>query len=95
VVRIRPHRVILRHILNMINSFLCSFANDLDNRLLFNDLIVIRNQGVDQVGHLEHQDGDGKPRRLLIKVEVQSNSEFIVTSHYRKTGNTPDIFLGT
>jgi hypothetical protein len=39
----------------MINSFLCSFANDLDNRLLSNDLIIIRNQGVDQVGHLEHK----------------------------------------
>jgi hypothetical protein len=27
-----------------INSFLCSFANDLENRLLSNDLIIIRNQ---------------------------------------------------
>jgi hypothetical protein len=29
-----------------VNSFLYSSANDLDNRLLPNDLIVIRNQGV-------------------------------------------------
>jgi hypothetical protein len=28
----------------LVNSFLCSSANDLDNRLLPNDLIVIRNQ---------------------------------------------------
>jgi hypothetical protein len=30
-----------------VNSFLCSPANDIENRWLPNDLIVIRNQGVD------------------------------------------------
>jgi hypothetical protein len=30
-----------------VNSFLCSSTNDLENRCLPNDLIVIRNQGVD------------------------------------------------
>jgi hypothetical protein len=62
-VRIGPHGVILRHILNTVNSFLCSSVNDLENRLPPNDLIVIRNQGVDQVGHLKHQDGAGEPRK--------------------------------
>ncbi len=37
-----PHGVILRHLLNMINSFLCSSTNYFENRLLLNDLIIIR-----------------------------------------------------
>jgi hypothetical protein len=46
-----------------VNSFLCSSANDLVNRLLSNDLIVIRNQGVDHGGHVGHQEGAGEPRK--------------------------------
>jgi hypothetical protein len=46
-----------------VNSFLCSSANDLENRLLPNDLIVIRNQGVDHGEHAGHQDGAGEPRK--------------------------------
>jgi hypothetical protein len=47
----------LRH---QVNSFLCSSANDLENRLLPNDLIVIRNQGVDHREHARHQEGAGE-----------------------------------
>jgi hypothetical protein len=36
-------------------SFLCSSANDLENRLLPNNLIVIRNQRVDHGGNVGHQ----------------------------------------
>jgi hypothetical protein len=50
----------LRH---HVNLFLCSSANDLENRLLPNDLIVIRNQGVDHGGHVGHQEGAGEPRK--------------------------------
>jgi hypothetical protein len=39
----------LRH---QVNSFLCSSANDLENRWVSNDLIVIRNQGVDHGGQV-------------------------------------------
>jgi hypothetical protein len=46
-----------------VNSFLCSSANDLENRLLPNDLIVIRNQEVDHREHAEHQEGAGEPRK--------------------------------
>jgi hypothetical protein len=46
-----------------VNSFFCSSANDLENRLLPNDLIVIRNQGVDHGEHAEHQEGAGEPRK--------------------------------
>jgi hypothetical protein len=46
-----------------VNSFICSSANDLENRLLPNDLIVIRNQGLDHGGHVRHQEGAGEPRK--------------------------------
>jgi hypothetical protein len=46
-----------------VNSFLCSSANDLENRLLPNDLIVIRNQGVDHGEHAGHQEGAREPRK--------------------------------
>jgi hypothetical protein len=48
---------------HQLNSFLCSFTNDLENRLLPNDLIVIRNQGVDHGGHVGHQEGAGESRK--------------------------------
>jgi hypothetical protein len=50
----------LRH---QVNSFLCWSTNDLDNRLLPNDLIVIRNQGVDHGGHVGLQKCAGEPRK--------------------------------
>jgi hypothetical protein len=50
----------LRH---QVNSFICSSANDLDNRLLCDYLIVIRNQGVDHGGHVGHQEGAWEPRK--------------------------------
>jgi hypothetical protein len=46
-----------------VNLFLCSSTNDLENRVLPNDLIVIRNQRVDHGGHVEHQEGTGEPRK--------------------------------
>jgi hypothetical protein len=47
----------------LVNSFLCSFANDLENRLLPNNLIVIRNHRVDHGGHVGHQESAGEPRK--------------------------------
>jgi hypothetical protein len=38
-----PHGEILRHISNTVISFLCSSVNYLENRLLSNDLIIVRN----------------------------------------------------
>jgi hypothetical protein len=43
-----PHGVILRHILNTVNSLLCSSTNYLENHLLPNDLIIVRNHGDDE-----------------------------------------------
>jgi hypothetical protein len=61
-------------------------ANDLENKLLPNDLIIVRNQGVDHGGCVGHQEGAGGPRNHaqqsggLIQFGVQesdfeSNSE--------------------
>jgi hypothetical protein len=48
---------------HQVNSFLCSFVNDLENLLLPNDLIVIRNQGVDHGAHVGYKESVGEPRR--------------------------------
>jgi hypothetical protein len=70
-----PHGTILRHLLNTVNLFLCSSTKYFENRLLPNDLIIVRN----------HQDEEDKwdIKRALerqedghIKVKIQSNSEF-------------------
>jgi hypothetical protein len=73
-----------------VNSFLCSSANDLENGLLPDDLIAIRNQGVDHGEHVGHQEGVGEPRKHTqqgggpIQFRVQesnfeSNSESRIT----------------
>jgi hypothetical protein len=70
------HGAILGHISNTVISFLCCSVNYLENRLLPNDLIIVRNHGDDE------EDGRGIKRALerqgeaYIKVEIQSNSEF-------------------
>jgi hypothetical protein len=46
-----------------VNLFLYSSAIDLENRWLPNDLIVIRNQGVDHGGYVGHQESAGSPRK--------------------------------
>jgi hypothetical protein len=46
-----------------VNLFLCSSAYNIESRLLPNDLIVLRNQGEDHGGQMEHQEGVGEPRR--------------------------------
>jgi hypothetical protein len=48
---------------HQVNSFLCSSTYNIESRLLPNDLIVLRNQGEDHGGQMEHQDGAGEPRR--------------------------------
>jgi hypothetical protein len=42
-----PHGAILRHLLNMVNSFLCFSTKYFENRLLPNDLFIIWNHGDD------------------------------------------------
>jgi hypothetical protein len=70
------HRAIIRHLLNTVNSFLCSSTNYFENRLLHNDLFVVRNHGdIEEderdINRVLERQGDAH-----IKVEIQSNSEF-------------------
>jgi hypothetical protein len=75
-----------------VNSFLCSSANDLENRLLCNELIVIRNQGVDNREHAGHQEAAAEPRKHtqhggsssqlgIQESYFKSNSEYRTTLH--------------
>jgi hypothetical protein len=48
---------------HQVNSFLSSSVYNIESRLLPNDLIVLRNQGEDHGGQMEHQEGAGEPRR--------------------------------
>jgi hypothetical protein len=75
---IQPHThgMILRHLLNMVDSFFCSPTNYFENRLLPNDLIIVRN-------HVDDEEDEWDIKRMLegqgdlhIKVEIQSNSKF-------------------
>jgi hypothetical protein len=71
-----PHEAILRHLLNTVNSFLCSLTNYFENQLLPNNLIIVRSHG-------DEEENERDIKRVLerqgdahIKVEIQSNSEF-------------------
>jgi hypothetical protein len=75
---------------HQVNSFLCSSANNIESRLLPNDLIVLRNQGEDHGGQTEHQEGAGEPSRRAQEggepiqfgiAEFESNSESRTTSY--------------
>jgi hypothetical protein len=74
---------------HQVNSFLCSSAYNIENRLLPNDLIIFRNQGEDHGGQMEHQKGAGEPRRRAREgepiqfaiAEFDSNSESWTTSY--------------
>jgi hypothetical protein len=67
---------------HQVNSFLCSSAYNIENRLLPNELIVLRNLGEDHGGQTEHQEGAGEARRReggepiqFGIAEFESNSE--------------------
>jgi hypothetical protein len=71
-----PHGAILRHLLNTVNSFLCSSYNYFENRLLPNDLIIVRNHGDDEEDERDMKRALERQGDAYIKVEIQSNSEF-------------------
>jgi hypothetical protein len=64
---------------HQVNLFLCSFAYNIESRLLPNDLIILRNQGEDHGGQTEHQEG-AEPIQFGI-AEFESNSESRTTSY--------------
>jgi hypothetical protein len=57
ITRAKAHQLI-----QQVNLFLCSFIHEFENRLLLNDVIVLRNQGKEHGGLMEHQGCDGRPR---------------------------------
>jgi hypothetical protein len=71
-----PHGVILRHLLNTVNLFLCTSTNYFENRLLPNDLIIVRNNGDDEKDEWDIKRALVRQGDVYIKVEIQSNSEF-------------------
>jgi hypothetical protein len=44
-------------------SFLRNYSCAFESSMLPNDLIILRNQGEDHGGQMEHQEGAGEPRR--------------------------------
>jgi hypothetical protein len=75
---------------HQVNSFLCSSTYNIESRLLPNDLIILRNQGEEDGGQMEHQDSAREPRRRareggepiqLGSAEFESNSESRTTSY--------------
>jgi hypothetical protein len=71
-----PYGVILRHLLNTVNSFLCSSNNYFENRLLPNDSIIVRNHGDDDEDEWDINRALERQGYMHIKVDIQSNSEF-------------------
>jgi hypothetical protein len=67
---------ILKHLLNTVNSFLCSSINYFKNWLLPNDLIIVRNHGDDEEDKRDIKRALERQEDAHIKVEIQSNSEF-------------------
>jgi hypothetical protein len=82
-----------------VNSFLRTSAIDFENRLLPNDLIVIRNQGVDHGGYVGHQEGAGEPRRHAQKgggpsqFRVQDHLTFTLMYRTCSTSNLGDLHM--
>jgi hypothetical protein len=75
---------------HQVNLFLCSAAYNIESRLLPSDLIILRNQGEDHGGKMEHQEGAGEPRIRAREggepiqfeiAEFESNSESKTTSY--------------
>jgi hypothetical protein len=69
-----PHRAILRHFLNTVNSFFCSSTNYFENRLLPTNLIIVRNHGGDEEDERDIKGALDRHGDAHIKVEIQSNS---------------------
>jgi hypothetical protein len=65
-----PHGVILRHPINIVNSFLCSFIYYFGNQLLPKDLIIVRNCGDDVKDEQDIKRALERQEDAHIKVEI-------------------------
>jgi hypothetical protein len=84
-----PHGAVPRHLINMVNSFFCSFTNYFENQLLPIDLIIVRNHGHDEKDDWDINKILVRQGGAHIKVEIQFNSEFqsLTSSPTRSTGS--------
>jgi hypothetical protein len=57
----------------MVNLFLCSSTNYLENQLLPNDLIIVMNHGDNDEEAQDTKDVLESPRDVHNKVEIQTN----------------------
>jgi hypothetical protein len=71
-----PRGAILRHLVNMVNSFLCSSTNYFENRLVPNNLIIVRKHGDDEEDERNIKREQERQGDVHIKVEIKSNSKF-------------------
>jgi hypothetical protein len=60
----------------MVNSFLCSSTNYFENRLLPNNLIIVRNHGDDEEDEWDIKRVLERVGDVHTKMETQSNLEF-------------------
>jgi hypothetical protein len=74
-----PHGVIQRHLLNMVKLFLCSSTNYFENRLLPNNLIIVRN----------HRDDDKDKWDIKKVLEVQGNTHNTVEVQSNSESRSP------
>jgi DNA topoisomerase VI subunit B len=65
-----PHGVIVRHLLNMVNSFLYSSTNYFEIQFLHNDLIIVRNHRDDEEVEQDIKRALERQRDVHIKVEI-------------------------
>jgi hypothetical protein len=59
----------------MVNAFLCSSTKYFENRLLTNDLIIVRNHRDDEKDERDIKRALERQGDAHIKVDIQSNSE--------------------
>jgi hypothetical protein len=83
-----PYVAIQRHLLNTVNSFLCSSTKYFENRLLSNNLIIVRNHGYDEEDEWDIKRALERQGDAHIKVEIQSNLKFqsLTSSSTRSPG---------
>jgi hypothetical protein len=60
----------------MVNLFLCSIIIYIENWLLPNHLIIVRNHGDEEEDVRDTKDELESPRYVHNKVDIQTNSEF-------------------
>jgi hypothetical protein len=76
-IQLHPCGAILRHISNMVILLLCSSVNYLENRLLPNYLIIVKNHGDDEEDECDIKRALERQGDAHIKVEIQFRiSEF-------------------